>query len=80
MTEKKIKQEVIDELMKEYRGPEDFKALFTALKKAVMERALNAELSAHLGYEKGQDKPTGESNHRNGSSGKTVLGAYSARS
>jgi putative transposase len=73
MTEKKIKQEVIDELMKEYRGPEDFQALFTALKKAVMERALNAELSAHLGYEKGQEKPAGESNHRNGSSGKTVL-------
>ncbi len=78
MTEKKIKQEVIDELMKEYRGPEDFQALFTALKKAVMERALNAELSAHLGYEKGQEKPAGESNHRNGSSGKTVLGESGA--
>lgn len=52
MTEKRIKQEVIDELMKQYSGPEDFQALFTALKKAVMERALNAELSAHLGYEK----------------------------
>lgn len=78
MTEKKIKQEVIDELMKEYRGPQDFQALFTALKKAVMERALNAELSAHLGYEKGQDKPEGESNHRNGSSGKTVLGESGA--
>lgn len=78
MTEKKIKQEVIDELMKEYRGPEDFQALFTALKKAVMERALNAELSAHLGYEKGQDKPAGESNHRNGASGKTVLGESGA--
>ena len=74
MTQKKIKQEVIDELMKEYRGPDDFQALFTALKKAVMERALNAELSAHLGYEKGQEKPDGESNHRNGSSSKTVLG------
>jgi putative transposase len=78
MTEKKIKQEVIDELMKEYRGPEDFQALFTALKKAVMERALNAELSMHLGYEKGQEKPGGESNHRNGSSGKTVLGESGA--
>lgn len=78
MTEKKIKQEVIDELMKEYRGPEDFQALFTALKKAVMERALNAELDVHLGYEKGQEKPAGESNHRNGSSGKTVLGESGA--
>jgi hypothetical protein len=43
MTQKKIKQEVIDELTKEYRGSEDSRALFTALKTAVMERALNAE-------------------------------------
>jgi len=78
MTEKKIKQEVIDELMKEYRGPEDFQALFTALKKAVMERALNAELSAHLGYQKGEEKPADELNHRNGSSSKTVLGESGA--
>ncbi|HVI72348.1 MAG TPA: IS256 family transposase [Pyrinomonadaceae bacterium] len=78
MTEKKIKQEVIDELMKEYRGPEDFQALFTALKKAVMERALKAELDVHLGYEKGQEKPADESNHRNGSSSKTVLGESGA--
>jgi putative transposase len=78
MTEKKIKQEVIDELMKGYSGPEDFQALFTALKKAVMERALDAELSAHLGYEKGDPKPQGESNHRNGSSRKTVMGESGA--
>ena len=78
ITEKKIMQEVIDELISEYRGPEDFQALFTALKKAVMERALNAELSTHLGYKKGQEKPAGESNHRNGSSGKTVLGESGA--
>ena len=78
MTEKKIKQEVIDELMKEYRGPEDFQALFTALKKAVMERALNAELSAHLGYEKGEERPADQANHRNGASSKTVLGESGA--
>jgi transposase-like protein len=73
MTQKKIKQELIDELMKQYQGPEDFQALFTALKKAVVERALNAELSTHLGYERGQDKPDDQPNHRNGSSAKTVL-------
>ena len=78
MTEKKIKQEVIDELMKEYQGPEDFQALFTALKKAVMERALNAELSAHLGYEKGEERPADQANHRNGASSKTVLGESGA--
>lgn len=73
MTQKQIRQELIDELMKQYQGPEDFQALFTALKKAVVERALNAELSAHLGYEKGEDKPDDQPNHRNGSSTKTVL-------
>lgn len=73
MTQKKIKQELIDELMKQYQGPEDFQALFTALKKAVVERVLKAELSTHLGYERGQDKPDDQPNHRNGSSAKTVL-------
>jgi len=31
-----------------------------------------------LGYEKGEEKRAGESNHRNGSSGKTVLGESGA--
>lgn len=78
MTEKKIDQEVLDELMKGYSGPEDFESLFKALKKGLMERALNAELSAHLGYEKGQDKPAGVANHRNGASSKTVHGESGA--
>ena len=78
MTEKKIKQEVLDELMKGYSGLEDFESLFKALKKGLIERALNAELSTHLGYEKGQDKPADAANHRNGSSSKTVHGESGA--
>jgi len=39
--------------MKEYRGPEDFQALFTALKKAVMERALNAGTQRAFGLREG---------------------------
>ena len=42
-------------------------------KKALIERALGAELSYHLGYPPGAAKPEPDSNHRNGSSGKTVL-------
>ena len=42
-------------------------------KKAVIERALGAEMSHHLGYRAGAAKPEQLSNHRNGSSGKTVL-------
>jgi transposase-like protein len=45
----------------------------TALKKALIERALGGELSHHLGYPPGGDKPAEAGNHRNGSTGKTVL-------
>ena len=44
-----------------------------AFKKALIERALGAELSHHLGYPPGAAKPEEAANHRNGSSGKTVL-------
>jgi len=44
-----------------------------AFKKALIERALGAELSHHLGYQPGSAKPEDVGNHRNGVSGKTVL-------
>ncbi len=47
--------------------------LFKQLKKALLERALGAELSDHLGYEKGDPAGHGTGNNRNGHSGKTVL-------
>ena|ERR1700677_4851249 len=58
-------------------SPEDLLGdggLFRQLKKALMERALGAELTHHLGYEKGA-APAGRAkgNSRNGHSGKTVL-------
>ncbi len=68
-----IKAEWLDEVMKEYRGPQDFDEIFKLFKKAVVERALGAELTQHLGYDKGQDKPEHQSNHRNGVSGKRIL-------
>ena len=68
-----IKEELLDEILKEYRGPQDFEAIFKQFKKAVVERALGAELTQHLGYDKGQDKPEHQSNHRTGSSGKRIL-------
>jgi transposase-like protein len=42
-------------------------------KKALLERALGGELTHHLGYPPGGTKPATTSNHRNGSTGKTVL-------
>jgi transposase-like protein len=47
--------------------------MFRSLKKAVIERAMNAEMSGHLGYAPGEEKPEDQSNHRNGTSGKTVI-------
>jgi transposase-like protein len=44
-----------------------------AFKKALIEASLNAELSHHLGYESGTERPEPVSNHRNGSTAKTVL-------
>jgi hypothetical protein len=45
----RIKAELLDEVLKEYRGPEDFEEIFKQFKKAVLERALGAELTQHLG-------------------------------
>jgi len=51
----------------------DVEAATRRFKKALLERALGAELSHHLGYTPGAVKPDATTNHRNGSSGKTVL-------
>ena len=43
------------------------------VQKALIEASLNAELSHHLGYAPGAEKPDQTTNHRNGSTSKTVL-------
>ena len=71
-----LRPELLDELLREYEKPEDLlgeEGLFKQLKKALLERALGAELSDHLGYEKGDPAGRGTGNSRNGHSGKTVL-------
>src|SRR5215467_9681973 len=71
-----IKPEHLDELLSGYEKPEDLlgdEGLFKQLKKALLERALGAELTHHLGYEKGDPAGCGAGNNRNGSSSKTVL-------
>nr|WP_234391974.1 transposase [Streptomyces sp. WM6378] len=47
--------------------------LLTEITKAVLERALEAEMSEHLGYERGDRAGHGSGNSRNGTSPKTVL-------
>jgi transposase-like protein len=68
--------EILDQLLAGYSKPEDLTSddgIFKRLKKALIERALGAELSDHLGYEKGDPAGRGSGNSRNGTSGKTVL-------
>jgi len=68
-----IKPEVHDQLVQGPLTPEQFETMFRGLKKAIVERALGAELTHHLGYSKGDAPPAEQSNHRNGTSPKTVL-------
>src|SRR5512134_3412295 len=65
---------VLDQFVRE--GPltaAEVEAATRRFKKAIIERALGAELSHHLGYAPGETKPDDATNHRNGTSGKTVL-------
>lgn len=71
----RIKPEVIDELLKDYKKPEDVlgeNGLLKQLTKALLERALNAELTHHLGYEKHERVAEKGENARNGASEKTL--------
>ncbi|WP_145509125.1 IS256 family transposase [Yersinia alsatica] len=70
MDEKKLKA-LATELAKNLKTEDDLNLLFRAMKKVTVEAALNAELSEHLGHEKGQ--PKSGINARNGYSSKTVL-------
>jgi putative transposase len=68
---------ISDELMDQFvTGPmtgQAVNAATVAFKKALIERALGAELGHHLGYAPGAAKPEAATNHRNGTSAKTVF-------
>ena len=75
-TNSTITPELLDQLLANYEKPEDLTGddgLFKQLKKALIERALGAELTDHLGYEKGDPTGRRRGNSRNGSSSKTLL-------
>ena len=70
-----IRTELIDELLKDYKKPEDMvgeNGLLKQLTKALVERALNAELTHHLGYEKHSADGNNSGNSRNGTTPKTL--------
>jgi putative transposase len=70
-----IRTELIDELLKDYKKPEDMlgeNGLLKQLTKALVERALGAELTHQLGYEKHSADGKNSGNSRNGTSPKTL--------
>jgi putative transposase len=68
-----IPSELLDQLVTGPMTAVQVQGLFDQFKKALLERALGAEMSHHLGYAPGQAKPQGAGNQRNGKSAKTVL-------
>jgi transposase-like protein len=68
-----IPKELIDRFVSGPMSAEQVQAASMAFKKALIERALGGELSHHLGYAPGAERPGESSNHRNGASAKTVL-------
>jgi putative transposase len=70
-----IKPEVLDELLKGIKTQDDLagpNGLLKALTKALVERALEGELTHHLGYAKNDPVGYGKGNSRNGKSRKTL--------
>lgn len=63
----------MDALIGNTKTPEDLSALFRFMQKRLAERILAGELTEHLGYAAGEDKPAGQANYRNGTTPKTVL-------
>ena len=69
----KIPNELIDQFVTGPMTGEAVNAASMAFKKALIERAMGAELGHHLGYAAGASKPETAANQRNGRSAKTVL-------
>jgi len=76
---KTIPTELLDALLSGYQKPEDLmgeNGLLKQLTKAVLERALEAELADHLGHGKHGPVTNPSGNTRNGTSKKTLKGEF----
>jgi len=74
-----IDNELIDNLLKDYKKPEDIigeDGLLKQLTKAILERAMQAEMTEHLGYTKHDPAGKNTGNSRNGKSSKTLKGEF----
>jgi putative transposase len=72
---KQFDTKLIDELLKGFNSPEEIlgqSGLVKQLTKAILERALEGELTTHLGYDKHDVTGNNSGNSRNGHTNKTV--------
>jgi putative transposase len=72
----RLSDELIDELLAGARTEEEIVGaggLLADLTRRLVERALSAELTEHLGYERHQEPPGGSGNTRNGTTPKTLV-------
>ena len=70
---------LIDKLLANYKKPEDIigeNGLLKQLTKALLERAMQAEMTEHLGYEKHDSAGNNSGNSRNGATTKTLKGDF----
>ena len=74
-----LDKDLVDRLLANYQKPEDIvgeNGLLKQLTKALVERAMAAELTTHLGYAKHDPAGYGSGNSRNGASKKTLQGDF----
>jgi putative transposase len=74
-----IDPKLLDELLVDYKRPEDIigeNGLLKQLTKALLERALNAELTEHVGYDKHDPAGYNSGNSRNGATKKKLKGDF----
>ena len=76
---KALPADLIDSLLSDYKKPEDLigeHGLLKQLTKALVERALEAEMAEHLGHERNDPVANPSGNTRNGKSRKTLKGEF----
>lgn len=70
-----IRQEILDELLKEYKNPDDLfgsGGIVEELQKRLLETVMEAEMEHHLGYKKNDPAGNNSGNSRNGKTQKRV--------
>src|SRR6476659_2421899 len=73
---RQLPDELVDELLAGAKTEEEIVGpggLLSQLTKRLVQRALEVELTDHLGYEPHQEPPGGSGNTRNGSTSKTLI-------